>query len=132
MRRMDFKMEREGLVREGDAVTITEGVLPSSWYYVVEPAVAMSANYPFRERLRSREGIVKEIKRTPQGFYAARSRASVKIGSPKRIVTSAGRIQGAWFSNRLSVPVMATGTMGQPDFSAIFMPPSLKGSISSP
>ena len=69
MRRMDFKMEREGLVREGDAVTITEGVLPSSWYYVVEPAVAMSANYPFRERLRYREGIVKEIKRTPQGFY---------------------------------------------------------------
>ena len=69
MRQMDFKMEREGLVQEGDRVNITEGVLPSSWYYVVEPAVAMSGNYPFRERLRSREGIVKEIKRTPRGFY---------------------------------------------------------------
>mgnify|MGYP006906624980 CR=1 FL=1 len=69
MRQMDFKMEREGLVQEGDRVNITEGVLPSSWYYVVEPAVAMSGNYPFRERLRSREGVVKEIKRTPRGFY---------------------------------------------------------------
>lgn len=69
MRRMDFKMEREGLVQEGDSVKITEGVLPSSWYYVVEPAVAMSGNYPLRERLRSREGIVKEIKQTPRGFY---------------------------------------------------------------
>lgn len=69
MRLMDFKMERENLVKEGERVKITEGVLPSSWYYVVEPAVAMSANYPFRERLRSREGIVKEIKQTPRGFY---------------------------------------------------------------
>lgn len=69
MRRMDFKMERENLVQEGQVVKITEGVLPSSWYYVVEPAVAMSANYPFRERLKSREGVVKEIKQTPRGFY---------------------------------------------------------------
>ena len=69
MRQMDFKMEREGLVQVGDSVKVTEGVLPSSWYYVVEPAVAMSANYPFRERLRSREGVVKEIKQTPRGFY---------------------------------------------------------------
>ncbi|MCI8567177.1 MAG: hypothetical protein HFI39_12845 [Lachnospiraceae bacterium] len=69
MRQMDFKMEREGLVHVGDSVKISEGVLPSSWYYVVEPAVAMSANYSLRERLRSQEGIVKEIKQTPRGFY---------------------------------------------------------------
>ena len=69
MRQMDFKMEREGLVHVGDSVKISEGVLPSSWYYVVEPAVAMSANSSLRERLRSQEGIVKEIKQTPRGFY---------------------------------------------------------------
>lgn len=69
MRQMDFKMERENLVREGQVVKVTEGVLPSSWYYVVEPAVAMSANYTFRERLKAREGVVREIKQTPRGFY---------------------------------------------------------------
>ena len=69
MRLMDFKMERENLVQVGEKVRVTEGVLPSSWYYVVEPAVAMSANFTFRERLKSREGIVKEIKLTPRGYY---------------------------------------------------------------
>lgn len=69
MREMDFKMERENLVQVGEQVRITEGILPSSWYYVVEPAIAMSGNYTFRERLKSREGIVKEIKQTPRGFY---------------------------------------------------------------
>ena len=69
MRLMDFKMERENLVQIGEHVKVTEGVLPSSWYYTVEPAVAMSANYSFRERLQTREGVVKEIKKTPQGFY---------------------------------------------------------------
>lgn len=69
MRPMDFKMERENLVEIGETVKITEGVLPSSWYYVVEPAVAMSANFSFRERLKAREGVVKEIKQTPRGFY---------------------------------------------------------------
>ena len=69
MRRMEFKMERPNLVKEGDEVTITEGVLPSAYYYTINPAVAMSGNYVFRERLQSRTGIVQEIKHTEKGFY---------------------------------------------------------------
>ena len=67
MRRMEFKMERPNLVKEGDEVTIT--VLPSAYYYTINPAVAMSGNYIFRERLQSRIGIVQEIKHTEKGFY---------------------------------------------------------------
>jgi hypothetical protein len=66
---MEFKMERENLVQEGDEVTITEGVLPSAYYYVINPAVAMSANYVFRERLKSDHGVVKEIKHNDKGYY---------------------------------------------------------------
>lgn len=69
MREMEFKMEREGLVEEGQEVEITEGKLPASYYYTLEPAVAMSANYQFRERLKSSKGIVKKIHRTDRGFF---------------------------------------------------------------
>ena len=69
MRTMEFKMERPGLLREGDQVTITEGVLPSNYYYTIDPSLAMSGNFPFRERLRAREGTVTSVVEKERGFY---------------------------------------------------------------
>ena len=69
MREMEFKMERPGLLQKGDRVTVTEGVLPSNYYYTIDPALAMSGNFPFRERLLEREGVVTEIIENARGFY---------------------------------------------------------------
>lgn len=69
MREMEFKMERPGLLNEGDEITVTEGLLPSNYYYTIDPALAMSGNVPFTERLLSKTGKVKKIEETPRGFY---------------------------------------------------------------
>ncbi len=69
MREMEFKMERPGLLEAGQNVTVTEGVLPTSYYYTIDPSLAMSGNYEFRKRLKSREGKVKSIEERPAGFY---------------------------------------------------------------
>lgn len=69
MRRMEFKMERTGLLKEGDVLPVTESKLPNSWYYTLGKAYAMSANYTFHERLKSTQGKVVEIKETPKGYY---------------------------------------------------------------
>ena len=69
MRQMEFKMERPGLLEEGQDITVTEGVLPSNYYYTIDPSLAMSANIPFRNRLKSKGGKVVKIEETPRGFY---------------------------------------------------------------
>ncbi len=69
MRRVEFKMERPGLVEKGQKVTVTEGLLPSNYYYTIDPSLAMSPNIPFRNRLKSREGVVADVVENPRGFY---------------------------------------------------------------
>lgn len=69
MRDEQFKMERKGLVTEGQEVKVTERVNGSLYSYIVEPAVAMSGIYRSNQRIKSDTGRVKEIKETDRGFY---------------------------------------------------------------
>lgn len=69
MREVEFKMERQGLVHENDKVTIIERYSPSSYYYIIEPAVAMSGCFPQSKRITSRVGTVREIRHTDRGYY---------------------------------------------------------------
>lgn len=66
---MEFKMERQGLLEVGQQVEVTESALPTSYYYTIVPAVAMSKNYAPHERMKARSGIVKEINVTDRGYY---------------------------------------------------------------
>ncbi len=68
-REMLFKMERPGLLKEGDKITVTEGLLPSNYYYTINPALAMSGNYPFNQRMLAREGVVTKVEENSRGFY---------------------------------------------------------------
>ena len=65
MRRIEFKMERPGLLEVGQKITVTEGLLPSNYYYTIDP----SLDIPFRYRLKNREGVVADIVENSRGFY---------------------------------------------------------------
>ena len=69
MREMEFKMERQGLLEVGQQITVTEGVLPSNYYYTIDPSLAMSGNIPFNQRMMQREGVVTDIIENERGFY---------------------------------------------------------------
>ena len=69
MREGVFKMERPGLVKEGETVDISESMTPVNVNYMIEPAVAMSGLFRFNERLKSRKGVVKEIIQNDRGYY---------------------------------------------------------------
>ena len=70
MRLERFKMERPGLVEEGQEVEISERSPSTGRYtYLVEPSVAMSGIYRTTERIRARKGIINKIEETDRGFY---------------------------------------------------------------
>lgn len=70
MRQMQFKVEQEDVIHEGEVVKVIESKLPSSYYYTIEHALGMSGNYKTLERLKTFEGKVVKVERTPQGQYA--------------------------------------------------------------
>ena len=71
-------MERPGLLTVGQKITVTEGVLPSNYYYTIDPSLAMSGNIPFRNRMLAREGIVTDIIENERGFYV-----TAQFGAPE-------------------------------------------------
>ena len=69
MREMEFKMERLGLLQVGDVLPVSEFKLPNSYYYVLGPSYAMSANFSTPERLFATEGRVKDVVENEKGYY---------------------------------------------------------------
>lgn len=70
MRTMEFTIEDTEALKPGMEVKVTEGVLPSSYYYMIEHALGMSANFRQSERLKTRTAVVKELRETPR-FHIA-------------------------------------------------------------
>lgn len=69
MREVEFKMERQGLVNIGDTVSISEVEGTVNYNYIIEHAAAMSGCFKVNERIKSRSGVVKDIKQTDRGYY---------------------------------------------------------------
>lgn len=67
-----FRMEREGLLKVGDEVTVTEYMnqtMQGQMYsYIINPAVAMSGFVPARQKINNPKGIVTEVKEE-ESFY---------------------------------------------------------------
>lgn len=63
MRKMDFRMERPGLVKPGDHVELKEDVANTMagimYYYTIREAIAMSNNT--KQRLKCLEGTVSDV-----------------------------------------------------------------------
>ena len=62
-RKMEFRMERAGLIQVGDHVGLKEDTSSTMagimYYYTIKDAVAMSNNT--KQRLKTREGVVTAI-----------------------------------------------------------------------
>ena len=70
MRTMEFTIENIEAFRIGQTLEVTEGKLPTSYFYTIEHALGMSGNFKNAERLKTRTGAVVEIKETPR-FHVA-------------------------------------------------------------
>ena len=71
LRTEEFKMERPGQVEVGQQVEIVERNTVAFYYYIIVPAVAMSGNYKFSERIKSKNGVVRDIKRDERGYFVS-------------------------------------------------------------
>ena len=70
MRVERLKMEREGLVTEGQEVEISERKCRYRPIYISGRTIhAMSGIYRTRQRIRARKGKIKKIEQTDRGFY---------------------------------------------------------------
>ncbi len=73
MRTIEFKMERPGLLNEGDEIRVEESQLQTLqgtvYYYTIYPALAMSNNIPARNKLKNFNGRVAEIKATESASF---------------------------------------------------------------
>ena len=69
MRRMEFKMERPGPPPAGAHLLVPARKFPTSFFYTIEHAFAMSGNYVVSERLKSREGDVVDVRETEKGYF---------------------------------------------------------------
>lgn len=69
MREVEFKMERQGLVKVGDIVSISEVEGTVNYNYIIEHAAAMSGCFKVNERIISRKGTVKDIIHKDTGYY---------------------------------------------------------------
>ena len=69
MREVEFKMERQGLVNIGDTVSISEVEGTVNYNYIIEHAAAMSGCFKVNERIKSKSGVVKDLKQTDRGYY---------------------------------------------------------------
>ena len=70
MRTMEFTIENIEAFRIGQTLEVTEGKLPTSYFYTIEHALGMSGNFKNAERLKTRTGTVVEIKETPRVHVA--------------------------------------------------------------
>ena len=70
MRTMEFTIENIKAFEIGQEIEVTEGKLPSSYYYTMEHALGMSRNYKSTERLKTTKGKVVEIKRERRNFMS--------------------------------------------------------------
>ena len=69
MKSIEFKMEREGLIKAGDTLPVTEYELSNAYYYVLGRSYAMSGNISKADRVMGRKAKVTKIEETDRGFY---------------------------------------------------------------